>query len=142
MSPTSFIPYSYVPSSPTLSFSSLPLSLIPHFFCANSLPLPLHLPLLDYNPTTPPPPPPPVTILVSATLNNFIMLSPCGHHRETVRGRKRESINQLTFQSLDHSLAWLEHRWPIHCTVVLCVHARTSQFKFSLVVELTKESSA
>lgn len=52
MSPTSFIPNSYVPSSPSLSFSSLPRSLIPFFFCVNSLHLPLQLPLLNYYPTT------------------------------------------------------------------------------------------
>lgn len=76
--------------------------------------------------TPPPPPPPPLAILLSAMLNNSILHSPSGHQKE-VSQRKRESINQLTFQSLDHSLAWLGYRWPIHCTVVLYVYASMSQ---------------
>lgn len=52
MSPTSFIPNSYVPSSPSLPFSSHPRTLIPLFFCTNSLLLHFHLPLLNHNPTT------------------------------------------------------------------------------------------
>lgn len=79
MSPTYFIPNPFILSSPTLSFSSHPQFPFSFVLIVSS-----YLSTFLSSTTTPPPPPapPPVTSLVSATLNNFIMLSPPRGNRE------------------------------------------------------------